>query len=73
MARALRLSEQQREHLFELAGLVAAGPGVVSFWIAPSVQRLLDRLANTPVAVYDATWNLIVANPPYDALMGQTT
>jgi hypothetical protein len=37
------------------------------------VQRLLDRLANTPVAVYDATWTLIVANAPYDALMGPTT
>lgn len=73
LARALRLSDRQREHLFELAGLVAPGPGVVSSRITPSVQRLLDRLANTPVAVYDAAWNLIVANPPYDAVMGQTT
>jgi transcriptional regulator with XRE-family HTH domain len=73
LARALRLSDREREHLFELAGLVAPGPGVVSSRITPSVQRLLDRLANTPVAVYDAAWNLIVANPPYDALMGQTT
>ena len=37
------------------------------------MQRLLDRLANTPVAVYDATWTLLVANAPYDALMGPTT
>jgi hypothetical protein len=37
------------------------------------VQRLLDRLSHTPVAVHDAAWNLIVANQPYDALMGQTT
>lgn len=73
LARALRLSDQQRERLFELAGLVAPGPGVVSARITPSVARLLDRLANTPVAVYDAAWNLIVANPSYDALMGQTT
>lgn len=73
LARALRLSDRQREHLFELAGLVAPGLGVVSSRITPSVARLLDRLANTPVAVYDAMWNLIVANPPYDALMGQTT
>jgi len=41
--------------------------------ITPSVQRLLDRLANTPVAVFDATWTLVVANAPYDALMGPTT
>jgi hypothetical protein len=46
---------------------------VVSTRITPSVQRLLDRLSHTPVAVYDATWDLIVANQPYDALMGETT
>jgi len=37
------------------------------------VQRLLDRLANTPVAVFDATNTLIVANASYDALMGDTS
>jgi hypothetical protein len=37
------------------------------------VQRLLDRLANTPVVVYDATWTLVLANAPYDALMGETS
>jgi hypothetical protein len=30
----------------------------------------LDRLAGTPVAVHDAYWTLLVANPPYAALMG---
>jgi hypothetical protein len=28
---------------------------------------------HTPVAVHDAACNLIVANQPYDALMGETT
>lgn len=37
------------------------------------MQRLLDRLAHTPVAVFDASWTLLVANAPYDALMGPTT
>jgi hypothetical protein len=41
--------------------------------ITPSVQRLLDRLAGVPVVVYDAAWNLLVANAPYDALMGETS
>ncbi|CAM5732377.1 hypothetical protein SFUMM280S_04902 [Streptomyces fumanus] len=31
---------------------------------------MLDRLSGTPVAVYDAAWNLLLANPPYAALMG---
>ena len=73
LARALRLSDAERELLFRLAGLAAPGHDVVSTRVTPSVQRLLDRLAHTPVAVYDATWNLIVANQSYDALMGKTT
>ena len=73
LARALRLSDAERELLFRLAGLAAPGHDVVSARITPSVLRLLDRLAHTPVAVYDAAWNLIVANRPYDALMGDTT
>jgi transcriptional regulator with XRE-family HTH domain len=73
LARALRVSDAERDLLFRLAGHVTPGLDVVSSRITPSVQRLLDRLANTPVAVYDATWTLIIANAPYDALMGQTT
>jgi transcriptional regulator with XRE-family HTH domain len=73
LARALRVSDAERDLLFRLAGHVTPGLGVVSSRITPSVQRLLDRLAGTPVAVYDATWTLIVANAPYDALMGPTT
>jgi transcriptional regulator with XRE-family HTH domain len=73
LARALRLSDTERELLFRLAGQAAPGRDVVRARITPSVQRLLDRLAHTPVAVHDAAWNLIVANQPYDALMGETT
>lgn len=73
LARALRLSDAERELLFRLAGQAVPGRDVVSARITPSVQRLLDRLSRTPVAVYDAAWNLIVANQPYDALMGATS
>ena len=70
LARALRLSADERAHLFRLAGLVPPGSEAVPSHIPASVQRLLDRLAETPVAVYDASWTLLVANPPYVALMG---
>ncbi|MCO6000227.1 helix-turn-helix transcriptional regulator [Actinoallomurus rhizosphaericola] len=70
LARALRLSSGERAHLFDLAGLVPPGPDTVPAYITPSVQRLLDRLTGTPVAVYDASWTLLIANPPYAALMG---
>jgi transcriptional regulator with XRE-family HTH domain len=73
LARALRVSDPERDLLFELAGLSAPGPDVVPSRISASVQRLLDRVADTPVAVYDATWTLLAANTPYDALMGETT
>jgi transcriptional regulator with XRE-family HTH domain len=73
LARALRLSDTERDLLYRLAGHAAPGPGVVPSRLTPSVQRLLDRLAHTPVVVYDATWTLVMANAPYDALMGDTT
>ncbi|WNM35863.1 helix-turn-helix transcriptional regulator [Streptomyces sp. Li-HN-5-11] len=70
LARALRLSEEERAHLFRLAGLAPPGPDTVPAHITPSVQRLLDRLTGTPVAVFDASWTLLMANAPYAALMG---
>ncbi|NEB21851.1 helix-turn-helix transcriptional regulator, partial [Streptomyces coelicoflavus] len=70
LVRALRLPAEERAHLFRLAGLVPPGPETVPAYIPPSVHRLLDRLAGTPVAVYDAAWTLLLANPPYAALMG---
>ncbi|MGC3994647.1 MAG: helix-turn-helix transcriptional regulator [Propionicimonas sp.] len=73
LARGLRLADPERDLLFRLAGLSAPGPGVVPGRITPSVQRLLDRLGGVPLVVYDAAWNLITANAPYDALMGDTS
>jgi len=70
LARGLRLGGAEREHLFRLAGLAPPGRGTVPTHIAPSVQRLLDRLEGTPVAVHDAAWNLLVANRLWAALMG---
>lgn len=71
LARALRLPQEERAHLFRLAGLAAPGRGTVPRHITPSVHRLLDRLAGTAVAVFDAAWNQLLANPLYTALMGE--
>lgn len=73
LARALRLSDAEREVIFHLAGLTVPGPGIVPTRISPSVQRLLDRFTHTPTVVFDATWTLVTANPAYNALMGDTT
>ncbi len=73
LARALRLSADERAYLFGLAGLVPPGPETVPAYLTPSVQRLLDRLAGTPVGVYDAAWTLLLANPLHAALMGDSS
>jgi hypothetical protein len=70
LCRALRLSGEEREHLFRLAGLAPPGRGMVPGSVTPSVQRLMDRLAGTPVAAFDAIWNLVTWNPLWAALTG---
>ncbi|GHF19047.1 transcriptional regulator [Streptomyces spiralis] len=71
LGRALRLTREERAHLFELAGLAQTGSGAVPGHIPPSVYRTLDRLTGTPVAVFDASWTQLLANPLYVALMGE--
>jgi transcriptional regulator with XRE-family HTH domain len=71
LGRALRVSGSERDHLFHLAGLVPPGHGTVPAYITPSVQRMLDRLTATPVAVFDAAFTQLLANPLYTALMGE--
>ncbi|WP_212913526.1 helix-turn-helix transcriptional regulator [Streptomyces sp. TS71-3] len=70
LARALRLSPDERAYLFRAAGLAEPGPDLVPGYITPSVQRMLDRLVGVPVGVWDAAWTMLMANPPYAALMG---
>ncbi|MFE4369561.1 helix-turn-helix transcriptional regulator [Streptomyces sp. NPDC056835] len=70
LARALRLSDDERRHLFLLAGQSPPALGRVSDHIPPSVRRLLGRLPGTPLGVHDAAWNLITWNPLWAALLG---
>ncbi|MFF3749149.1 helix-turn-helix transcriptional regulator [Streptomyces sp. NPDC002018] len=70
LARALRLSEDERRHLFLLAGQSPPGLGRVPETVPPTVRRLLGRLTGTPVGVHDAAWNLIAWNPLWAALLG---
>jgi transcriptional regulator with XRE-family HTH domain len=70
LARALRLDETERQHLFHLAGLADPHSGLVPTRITPGVQRLLDRFGDGPVSVLDAAWNLLAWNPLWAALHG---
>ncbi|HEY0806838.1 MAG TPA: helix-turn-helix transcriptional regulator [Pseudonocardiaceae bacterium] len=69
LARALRLSDVEQAHLFQLAGH-AVGHGRISRLIPASVRRLVDRLGDNPIAVCDAMWTLITGNTMWATLMG---
>src|SRR5580692_1753038 len=70
LARALRLSGAERDHLYRLAGLQAPRDGTINDHIPPGMQRVLTRLGETPVAVFAADWRLIWWNRSWAALLG---
>jgi transcriptional regulator with XRE-family HTH domain len=70
LARALRLSDAERNHLFALAGEVEPSPGRLSAYIPPGVQRIVDQLDGAPLCVCDAAWTIISWNPLFAAVIG---
>jgi transcriptional regulator with XRE-family HTH domain len=70
LARALRLTAAERDHLYRLARLAPPGPGAISGHLTPGVQRIVERLGDAAVGVFDATWTLVSWNPAWAALMG---
>ena len=70
LARALRLTEDERDHLFRLGGAAVPSDQLVSHHISPGVQRLLDRLGDVPIGVHSAAWDLLWWNPLWAALTG---
>ena len=72
LARALQLSGAEFELACRVAGHAAEFDGMVPQLIGPSVQRMLSRLADVPVAVFDAAWTLLEHNDLWVALHGET-
>jgi transcriptional regulator with XRE-family HTH domain len=70
LARALRLSDDERAHLFRVAGQAEPDAGRIRRHLTPSVQRVLERLGDVPVLVVDAAWQIIASNPLASALVG---
>lgn len=70
LSRALRLSSEERDHFYTVAGQAPPRRSAMTSHVPPSVQRLVDRLADLPVAVYDPAWTVITWNPAWAALMG---
>ena len=69
LARALRLSATEREHLFRAAGHVAVRR--INRELTPGVQRVLDRFADVPVLVIDPAWTIVQRNAIAAALTGE--
>jgi transcriptional regulator with XRE-family HTH domain len=70
LARALRLSDDERDHLYRLAGHREPHAGTIDRHISPGIQRLLDRLNDLPVMVADAAGSVVAANHLAAALVG---
>jgi transcriptional regulator with XRE-family HTH domain len=70
LGRALRLSREEQDHLFRLAGQAPPQAGHITAQLTPSVQRLLDQLTGVPVSVNDAGWNTVAWNALWAALVG---
>jgi transcriptional regulator with XRE-family HTH domain len=70
LARTLRVSDDERAHLFRVAGHAEPSTGTINRHIAPGVQQLLDRLADVPVMVLDASGQILAANGLASALIG---
>jgi transcriptional regulator with XRE-family HTH domain len=71
LARALHLSEAERDHLFRVAGHVPPQTGGIDRTLTPGVRRVLEGMSDVPVLVADAAWTIIAANPLAHALLGE--
>ena len=70
LGRAMRLPRVELELLHQLAGRSAPHDLDVPRHLSPGVLRLVDRLADVPVAAYDATWTLMACTSSWRRLRG---
>lgn len=73
LARGLRLSLAERDHLFTLAGHVAPQRTVRADHVGPALMRVLDRLQDTPAQVMGGHGETLVQTPLAVALLGDET
>ncbi|WP_212743146.1 helix-turn-helix transcriptional regulator [Microbacterium sp. 2FI] len=73
IARGLRLTIDERDHLFRLAGHTAPARAVRGDHVAPGLMRVLDRLADTPAQVMTELGETLAQTPPARALFGDET
>ncbi|MEV6308673.1 helix-turn-helix transcriptional regulator [Streptomyces sp. NPDC051840] len=69
-AQTLRLNAVERELLYRLAGAVVPPSGTVPREVPPGVQRMIDRMSDTPLAVFTASWDIVQSNRLWAELFG---
>ncbi|MFJ7217632.1 helix-turn-helix transcriptional regulator [Amycolatopsis sp. NPDC098790] len=70
LARALRLTDDERDYLFEVAGRTAPSPAATAAHVAPALLRVLDRLSDTPALILSNLGEVLVRNRLAEALYG---
>ncbi|WP_194896195.1 MmyB family transcriptional regulator [Catenulispora pinisilvae] len=70
LARALRLSRDERDHLYHLAGRPVPPAGSAAAHVSPGMMDLLDRLVDTPARVITDLHVVLVQNRLAAALLG---
>lgn len=70
LAAALRLDAEERRLFYALAGVAPRPHGTMPRDVPLAVQRLVDRLADTPAAICTPAWDLLQVNDLYAALFG---
>jgi transcriptional regulator with XRE-family HTH domain len=70
LARALRLTADERDHLYHLAGRPVPGQGGAASHVHPGMLDLLRRLTSTPAQVITDLHVTLVQNPLAVALLG---
>jgi transcriptional regulator with XRE-family HTH domain len=73
LARGLRLSLDERDHLFQLGGYASPRRAGRSDHVDAGLMRILDRLADTPAMVVSGAGETLVQTPPAVALFGDET
>ena len=70
LARALRLTNHERDYLFQMAGRGAPASVPSATHVAPALLRVLDRLEDTPALILSSLGETLVKNRMADALFG---
>lgn len=73
LARALRLTSDERDYLYRVSGHSAPDRAVFSDYVAPGMLRILDRLTDTPAFVVSVLDEVLVQNDAARALFGDAS